>query len=620
MPISAHTAPALDVGIRRPFAQVQEERTYASDLPRGDPPMPTVSPPRWTWSRRFVAAAMTVPASIVWTHGLAALLRTLGSAEAPLAAWGLTLLAAATSLLAAFWMPRAGLLVGTVAAIWGAVSLTLVVPGSWAGAIALAVVVPVTASLAQVLAAKIPGRLDHFVAARPLLAGCWAVLAVLGAVQTARLATTITDPSIPFILTTTNPFWAGHQCLPAYLYPAELAAQGAENVYASHHYPALDAGATPATGLDMTIEDPFQYPPQFLLLPTLALRLTQDFATLRIVWFALQMTLYTGAFLALARWIGGRAGRLAAWMLPITLAAFPMLHNFQFGQFHLPAIALALLAMCSFAAHRHATGGLLLAVAVLAKVFPVVLIPMLLAARRWKAMVWTAAWGAAATVLAVLVLGTAPFIAFWDYQLPRLADGSAFAFDEAWPEISGLVIADNQGVYGLVRKLGGSKTVAGGVGRIFLLGVLGLSAVVGLRSGRPSRWSRATSWLGLLGLGSLASAGAWGDYVPATAVWLLALLIAIPLASARWRLAFGTIAVLEWFLLGTMPIGEWAPPAVMVPIAGLGSIAMLALFLAATVRPAESWMRAPSAADLSETTGELEAVPAAEASLRTSPR
>lgn len=568
--------------------------------------MTTVAPTSWSSSRRFVAAVMAIPASIVWTHGLAALLRAFGPADAPLAAWSLTVLAAGASALAAVWMPRAGLLAGTVAAVWGAAALAATVPGAWAGALAIVLVVPATVALARALAARIPDGIDQVVSTRPVLAGLWAVLALLGTLQTARLSTTITDPSVPFILTTTNPFWAGHQCLPAYLYPAELVARGEENVYASHHYPALDASATPTSALTMTIEDPFQYPPQFLLLPTLALKLTQDFATLRILWFAIQLTLYAGAFLALASWIGGRAGRFATWMLPITLAAFPMSHNFQFGQFHLPAIALSVLAMCAFARNRNTTGGLLLAVAVLAKVFPVVLVPMLLATRRWKAVTWTVVWGCAATLLALVVLGTAPFVAFFDYHLPRLADGSAFAFDEAWPEISDLVIADNQGMYGLARKLGGSKPVAGWVGRIFLIGVLVLSAVVGLRSNRPSRWSRATTWLGLLGLGSLASAGAWGDYVPSTAVWLLALLVAIPLASARWRFAFGGIAVLEWFLLGTMPIGEWAEPTVMIPIAALGSVGMLALFLAITLRPAEAWMRSLVTADLSEKTGELE--------------
>lgn len=573
--------------------------------------MPHIGPTPWSSSRRFVAALMAIAASVVWTHGLAALLRSFGPADAPLAAVGLTLLAAGASALAALWLPRGSLLAGTVAAVSSAVALILVAPGAWAGALALVLVVPATTALARALAARIPDGIDRVVSARPLLAGSWAVLALLGLVQTARLTTTMTDPSVPFILTTTNPFWAGHQCLPAYLYPAELAARGENNVYASHHYPALDASAKPTSALTMTIEDPFQYPPQFLLLPTLALRLTHNFATLRVVWFAIQLSLYAGAFGALASWIGGRAGRFATWMLPITLAAFPMSHNFQFGQFHLPAIALAVLAMCAFAHNRNTAGGLLLAVAVLAKVFPVVLVPLLLAAKRWRAVAWTAAWGTAATVLALAVLGTAPFVAFFDYHLPRLADGSAFAFDEAWPEISDLVIADNQGMYGLARKLGASKPVAGWVGRVFLIAVLVLSAVVGLRSGRPSRWSRATTWLGLLGLGSLASAGAWGDYVPSTAVWLLALLVAIPLASTRWRIAFGGIAVLEWFLLGTMPIGEWAEPAVMVPIAALGSVGMLVLFLAITLRPAEAWMRplvtADSLmADLSERTGELQ--------------
>ena len=55
--------------------------------------------------------------------------------------------------------------------------------------------------------------------------------------------------------------------------------------------------------------------------------------------------------------------------------------------------------------------------------------------------------------------------------------------------------------------------------------VLIFAAFVTLRRRAAPRIWWATTWLALLGLASLASPGAWGDYIPVTAVWLLSLLV-----------------------------------------------------------------------------------------------
>jgi alpha-1,2-mannosyltransferase len=233
--------------------------------------------------------------------------------------------------------------------------------------------------------------------------------------------------------------------------------------------------------------------------------------------------------------------------------------------------------MLAFSARRAAVGGLLLAVAILAKVFPAVVLPWLLFRRDFRALGWTLAWGVASTALTLALLGPAPFADFFSGHLPRLASGSAFAFDEAWPELAGLVLADNQGAFGLARKLGADKPLAAMVGRWFGLLVLAVAAFAGWRSGQASRWGRAASWLGLLGLGSLASAGAWGDYVPSVAVWLLALVAQRAVEAPRWWIPFATAALLEVFLLGTFPV-EGIPLAVMVPVSAAGALAMFALY------------------------------------------
>ena len=176
------------------------------------------------------------------------------------------------------------------------------------------------------------------------------------------------------------------------------------------------------------------------------------------------------------------------------------------------------------------------------------------------------------------LLGPAPFVDFIGYHLPRLASGAAFAFDEAWPELAGLVTADNQGVFGLARKLGADKPLAAQAGRLYGLAVLAAAAWAALRLRGASRWARGASWVALLGLGSLASAGAWGDYVPSVAIWLLALVAARAVEDRRWRVPLAVVAALQYFLLGTFPVGEWNPPAVMIPLSAAGVVAMMALY------------------------------------------
>jgi len=544
----------------------------------------------WSPARRFVAGAAAVPASIVWTHGLAAVLRHVGPDDAPLAAAALTVAAAVAGVVGAALLPRdrAEALAAVVGTI-GALAIELNSPGSGAGALALLPVAVAATGLARWIGGRLPGSVDTATRFRPVVAAAWALVVVVAVVQVGRLATSMTDRRHGFVLTTEHPFWYMHECFGAYLYGAELAMRGEPNIYDTGHYRGLDRDAEPDSRLEgVTLDDPYQYPPQFLLLPRLALALTDDVATIRVVWFALQATLFAAVAVLLARWIGGPAGRLSVWLLPLVTASFPFLHNLQFGQFHLAAIVLAVAAMLLFERGRPAVGGALLAAAILAKVFPAVLLPLLLARGRLRALAWTAAFGLAITLAALAVVGPAPFEAFLAYQLPRLGDGSAFAFDEAWPELADLVIADNQGVFGLARKLGAAKPLAASVARIFGLGVVGVAALVGLRRRNGSRLAVGAGWLALLGLGSLSSPGAWGDYVPVTAVWLLSLL-ALPMMRSRSAAAvLGTAWLFQLFLVGTMPIGDWTPVRLMVPVSAIGATVLLALFLTTLALPASA--------------------------------
>lgn len=537
----------------------------------------------WSVARRFVAGTGAVLAAVVAVQPAAALLR-LAAPAAPLAALPITLGAALAAALGSAWLARrAAPWLAGCAGLAAAGAVARLEPGAGLPALAVPLVAAIVVLGARRLGAMLPASVDTVVARRPVVAAVWAIVALLSATQVARLAAHLTDRDLSFVLATTHPFWHRHECLPAYLHGAELALRGEPNLYDAAHWPGLDPSAAPETALTgMTVEDPFQYPPQFLLAPAAALALTDDVGLIRVAWFATQIFLFVAAFVALARWVGGPAGRLALWLLPGVLTALPVLYNLQYGQAHLATIALAVLALLAFDARRFARGGLLLAAAILTKMFPAVLLVGLAVRRRWRALAWTAAWGAVLTAVTVAAFGTAPFTAFVGDHLPRLGSGAAFAFDEAWPELAPLVVADNHGVFGLARKLGVGKPAAATISTSFAFLLAAAAAWVALRLASASRWQRAGTWLALLGLGSMSSAGAWADYVPVTAVWLLAMVAA---AARGWRLAapLAVVAFLQVTLAGTVPIGEWFDPALMTPVAALGQVTMAGLFVGTIV-------------------------------------
>ncbi|MBZ0269353.1 DUF2029 domain-containing protein, partial [bacterium] len=267
----------------------------------------------------------------------------------------------------------------------------------------------------------LPAPIDGAARSRPVRATLWILLAVVSVVQTARLSVHLVDPESDWWVTTTHPFWAKHACMGAYFYAADLDRQGEENVYDAGHYPGL----TPDVGVHPTIEhlvpeDPYQYPPQFLLLPRLAMAFSNDYHSIRAVWISLQALLFLSLAVVVARWAGGRAGRLALWLVPLLWISVPSLLNFQYGQFHVTTIALAVGALVAFERRRDALGGLLLAVAVLAKGFPgIVLLPMVLQG-RWRSVGWTAGWAAAWSFVAWGVLGPEPFHAFVAHHVANL--------------------------------------------------------------------------------------------------------------------------------------------------------------------------------------------------------
>ena len=258
----------------------------------------------------------------------------------------------------------------------------------------------------------------------------------------------------------------------------------------------------------------------------------------------------------LARWIGGSSGLLVLLLVPVMWLSPTTRLPLQIGNFQLTAFALPVLAMIAFDRGRVGRGGVALGFAAVSKVFPGLLGVLLIARSQWPAVAWTLAWSGVFTGVAWLMIGSAPFVDFVRYQLPRIASGEAFFWMEA---------ADaapiNYGIHGLVIKLrflGVPWTGAEAASRaasLYAVLLLPLAAVAAWRlrqlgSGAldPERFRlrQAQVWLGLLSLASFRSPFVPDAYALFGTLWLLTLVAAEGHWQWRGRIALvggGAIAM-----------------------------------------------------------------------------
>jgi hypothetical protein len=347
-------------------------------------------------------------------------------------------------------------------------------------------------------------------------------------------------------------------CLPAYLYAAELNRDGDRNLYAEEHYPILwprDAATSSpphstVAHLGSYISDAYEYPPPFLLLPRLVLALTNDFLSIRALWFMLQGLGLASALLALASWIGGREGLGCGLLAVAVWSSLPVMFSLQWGQVHGLVVSAAVGAMLAFERRRPVLGGALLAAAAVTKLFPGILVIRLLARRQYRGAAWTIAWCAAFVVLGMVVLGLAPYRAFIEYQVPRLQSGQAFAFALNDP----LAIAANESIHAIPSKLrslgvhvpASYASIGPVLTAIYVAAVVAIAAFAGEE---PTRRARAAGWLALLVLTSLLSPFAPNLYATVPMLWLLTLLAPGVVRSA-WRVG---ALVVAWILIGMLP-------------------------------------------------------------------
>lgn len=274
----------------------------------------------------------------------------------------------------------------------GAVLLDTALRGFGLGPL-LAAGVSVACAVAGIawLARRLPANLDGVLRRRPTMAILWFLLGILSIGATAHLGAFMADEAkaensiYPF-----DDFFVHHSCLSAHYQSATLQRAGVANVYERTNF---EGPQGEPKFLNSFVIDVFLYPPPMLLLSRLALWLSEDFAAWRAVWFGIEGGIVAVALLAVAGWIGGPQGERAALLAPLVWLSFPTLLTLQIGNLHLVAFAAAILAMLAFERGHHAFGGAVLSALVLFKIFPGILVLLLLFQRRWRSVAWCATWG-----------------------------------------------------------------------------------------------------------------------------------------------------------------------------------------------------------------------------------
>jgi hypothetical protein len=426
------------------------------------------------------------------------------------------------------------------------------------------------------LSRQLPAELEGAWKRRRLLAALWLLISAVAVVQMTRLSIFMFDAGrrqqsmLPQSDADTE-----HSCLSAYHRASELSGMASGlDVY--------EPGAYRGTLAERRFKvERYQYPPPFLLLPRLLAPLTgHQFLPLRPVWFALMALPLMLALALLARFVERPAVALLA---PAVLAAMPTLLSLQYGNFHVAVVALAVVAMLALRRRgpMEIAGGALLAFVTLAKVFPGLLLVVLCAQRRWRAVAWTVAWLCVWTLASVIVLGPAPLAQFLDVQLQRVASGAAFPVlvDNA------RAVAANMSIQALVWKLGllvGQRwaTAAQLAAGLFAGGLVAGVALAARRS--RDQLGEAQLWLAALFLGGLCSPLAPNPYAQLALLWLLTLLVPEALHDRVRTVALAGAWLLSSVMADALPLS--AGPTLLA-LSLVGQLAGMGVALWALARP-----------------------------------
>lgn len=166
---------------------------------------------------------------------------------------------------------------------------------------------------------------------------------------------------------------------------------------------------------------PFFYPPPFVMAMGWTRGLSLRSAYL--VWFWLSELL--GLAGALALW---RAWRDLGPAVPVTLcvllaAATPWTDNLRMGQANLAVLALIALAVLAQERAWHALGGIAIALAIVCKPWPLLIVGWWLLQRRWRMVAWAFAGAVASALASLAVVPLDHQLSFYARVVPSLARG-----------------------------------------------------------------------------------------------------------------------------------------------------------------------------------------------------
>lgn len=375
------------------------------------------------------------------------------------------------------------------------------------GSMVIAITIILFLTGTVLIAGWVPAEINGIGKRKPWLSAAWLLTALVSVILITRLSLFMLYPAqSKYSLFPGDPWLVEHCCLTAYSESASLTKKGEPNVYIQKHY--IDRKLS---GFKV---DNYHYPPPFLLLPlTMQVLTGNNFLNLRMLWFSVSViTLMIAIILIIYRLEPKGKMRLIG-MVPFLLCSLPIVVGLQMSNVQIMLISVSIIAMVLFQ-KQPAAGGMLLAMSAAAKIFPGVLGFYLLVGKKWSQVVWTAVFVISLTIITYLVLGADPFRAFFQYEMPMLSSGEAFAR----PFSRVFAASRNMSPFGIAVKLewlgadGIGLTVGPIIGSVYIICILVL-AFWSARKQSRSGTETISIWIALLSLGSLASPFAPANYV-----------------------------------------------------------------------------------------------------------
>lgn len=379
----------------------------------------------------------------------------------------------------------------------------------------------------------LPIELNGIRKRKPLLSVLWLLIAFVSVFYSVRLTVFMVDPTqTQYSLFPTDKWMVEHCCLTAYSESALLTSSKEKNIYKSNFYIGPDSlvkknirrkiESKPESGQAGFTVDNYHYPPPFLLLPIVTRFIVNgNFIQLRMLWYALSvLSLMAALFIIYYRM--DNLGRLRLLgMAPLILWSMPVLSGLQMSNVQIIVISISIIAMALFQINKP-LGGLLLAMSSVAKIFPGILFVYLIVQRKFKEGMQVILFAIVLSLIAFVVVGSNPFEAFINYELPRLSSGEAFA----GPFSREFAVARNMAPFGIPLKLAllGVPGMTLGIGRIVSSVHLFMVLLLAIWAGRQKPRTNAESisvWISLIALSSLVSPFAPANYVLVSVVLLV---------------------------------------------------------------------------------------------------